>query len=270
MGNYWSSAHSPDDLLPLQRKYGWRPDLPDHRDLLFKFNEEVFDRNLEHVDHRNQCPPVFDQGSLGSCTAQSLATAYLFDEMKQENADTFTPSRLFIYYNERSVEGTTDIDNGASIRDGIKSINKTGVCHESLWPYDVSKFAQTPPSICYQDAKEHKSLKYYRIKQRRSQLKSALQTGYPVVCGIAVYESMETPHVAETGLVSMPEENEKLLGGHCIVLVGYDNEKKLWLFRNSWGSSWGNEGYGYLPYQYLSNRTKLASDFWIIQTVTRE
>lgn len=206
----------------------------------------------------------------GNCTGNAIAAAYQFDEMKQANSDNFVPSRLFIYYNERKMEGTTGSDSGAAIRDGIKTINTSGVCHETLWPYDITKFSIEPTQPCYLDAKTHKSLKYSRLKASRSQLKAALASGYPVVFGIVVYESMESPEVAKSGMVPMPSTGERPLGGHCILLVGYDDERQLWIFRNSWGESWGDKGYGYLPYKYLNSKLKLASDFWVVETVAKD
>jgi len=277
MGNYWSDSqlsentNSPGDILEFTtRKYGWRPDLPDHRDYVMTFAEEDIDNDIDCVDLRDRCPPVYDQKSLGSCTSQSIGAAYQYDEMKQGNTDEFMPSRLFIYYNERKIEGTITIDNGASIRDGIKTINTDGVCHESMWPYDINKFADDPTPECYADAKTHKSLKYHRVKQRKAQLKVALQSGYPIVFGITVFESMESSEVEKTGVVPMPGPDEKSLGGHCILLVGYDDDKKQWIFRNSWGESWGDNGYGYLPYKYLSSKSHMASDFWVVETVSKE
>lgn len=264
MGNYWSTL--PKTSLSTN-KYGWKPDLPDHRDLVIQFS--TTNENASQVDLRAQCPPVYDQGQLGSCTSQALAAAYQFDELKQRTTDAFMPSRLFIYYNERSREHQTSHDSGASIRDGIKVINQLGVCHEQLWPYQIEKFAVKPPSNCYDDAKTHLSLTYRRVKQTKNQLKAALQEGYPIVCGISLFKSFESPEVTSTGQVSLPQPDESLVGGHCILIVGYNDETNQWIFRNSWGTNWGDQGYGYLPYKYLALKSKLATDFWIVETVSQ-
>jgi C1A family cysteine protease len=260
MGNYYST----EPTSTPGRKYGWKRDLPDLRDHMMAFEGLA---ETTRVDLRDRCPPVYDQSQLGSCTANAIAAAYQFDEIKQCSAKPFMPSRLFIYYNERDMEGTISVDSGASIRNGIKSVNRLGVCHETLWPYDIAKFAVRPTQECYQDSKQHKSLRYHRIKQNSQQLKSALNSGYPVVFGITVYESFESEEVAKTGVVPMPTGDEKLLGGHALLLVGYDNESRQWLFRNSWGEEWGDKGYGYLPFKYLAPKNNLAGDFWIIETV---
>ena len=264
MGNYVSSNIT-------NKKYGWRLDLPDHRDQIMKFprirNRAQHDLPLR-VDLRDQMPVVYDQGKLGSCTAQALAAAYQFDEIKQGNKDNFIPSRLFIYYNERAMENDTLQDSGAAIRDGIKTINRQGVCPESEWPYDISKFTVKPDNKCYHDAVGHKSLSYYRLYQHSAQLKQALATGYPIICGISIFESFENKDVAKTGMIKLPKEGEKLIGGHALLIVGYDEEENYWIVRNSWGEDWGDKGYCYLPIEYLNKDKKLAADFWVIKRVS--
>ena len=125
---------------PAQR-FGWVPDLPDARDFLYSAPEEVLTKLPKKVDLRAKMPPIYDQGLLGSCTANAIGAAFEFDQVKEGLKD-FMPSRLFIYYNERAIEGTVDTDSGAMIRDGIKSINKLGVCDEVTWPYDVARFTE--------------------------------------------------------------------------------------------------------------------------------
>src|SRR5438105_15827754 len=123
------------------------------------------------VDFREACPPVYDQGALGSCTANAIAGALEFDQMKQELADVFEPSRLFIYYNERVMEGTVDEDSGAMLRDGIKTVAKQGAPHEPLWPYVISKFRSKPSAKAYADAARHPAVLYERILQQAAQLR---------------------------------------------------------------------------------------------------
>ena len=138
------------------------------------------------------CPPVYDQGQLGSCTGNAIAGAIQFDREKQSLKPDFVPSRLFIYYNERVIEGTVSQDSGAQIRDGIKSVAQQGVPAESDWPYDITKFAQKPPSKAYSDAALDKAVSYKRVVQTLAQLKSCLASGYPFVFGFTVYESFES------------------------------------------------------------------------------
>src|SRR5438105_663512 len=146
-----------------QKRYGWRPDLPDMRDYLFGIAPL---RALpQTVSLRKKMPPVYDQGQLGSCTANSIAAILQFNELKQQERDAATPSRLFIYYNERAMEGTTREDSGAEIRDGIKSVAQLGAPAEKLWPYDIEKFARRPPATAYKEAKKHQALRYVRVPQ---------------------------------------------------------------------------------------------------------
>jgi C1A family cysteine protease len=256
-----------NDTVPIKyKKYGWKKDLPDKRDHLFETNYLLWvDKNLYKVDLREKCPNVYNQGELGSCTANALACAIQFDEMKQK-LENSVPSRLFIYYNERDMEGNIDNDSGASLRDGVKSINKIGYCNENQWTYDIEKFSEKPPQECYEYAKKHKSLSYKKVQQDEIHLKSVLNMGFPIVFGISVYESFESETVAKTGIIPLPEKEERMLGGHAIVLVGYDEEKRQFIFRNSWGEDWGDKGYGYLPFEYVCDKD-LASDFWVVNKV---
>jgi C1A family cysteine protease len=247
-------------------RYGWIPDLPDHRDHFYAAPAEIMAAIPTQVDLRAQCPPVFDQGQLGSCTANAIAAAMEFDQMKQKLADVFTPSRLFIYYNERVIEGTVNSDSGAQIRDGIKSIGKQGACHEKLWPYDIAKFKSKPPAACYKDALANKAILYQRLVQDTVQFKGCLATGYPFVMGFTVYESFESPQVAKSGKVSMPGAGEKVVGGHAVMVVGYDDGAQTLIVRNSWGPGWGMKGYFTMPYAYAAS-SNLASDFWTVKIV---
>src|SRR6202171_5535853 len=131
--------------MPINRKYGWAPDLPDHRDHLYSAPQPVLAKLPPKKNLQSGCPPVYDQGQLGSCTANAIGGAIQFTQMQEKLATIFMPSRLFIYYNERVIEGTVASDSGAQIRDGIKSVNQQGDCSEDLWPYDISKFADQPP-----------------------------------------------------------------------------------------------------------------------------
>src|SRR6516162_9925260 len=185
-------------------RYGWLPDLPDHRDHYYAAVVERAAVLPASADLRALCPPIYDQGQLGSCTANAIAGAIEFDRLKQ-NATDFTPSRLFIYYNERAIEGTVDSDSGAQIRDGIKSVGQQGDCPETEWPYDISKFAQKPPKPCYADARKYKVVSYQRVTQSPDQMKGCLASGYPFVFGFTVYASFETPQVAKTGVLPMPQ-----------------------------------------------------------------
>lgn len=245
--------------------YGWKRDLPDHRDHLYAAPIEYLQALPPSVDLRPHCPPVYDQLSLGSCTSNAIAGAIEFDRKKQGLSD-FTPSRLFIYYNERAMEGTIDSDSGAMIRDGIKSVNAQGACSEDEWPYFIGRFTAKPSPLCYQHALLDKAVSYQRVTRNLSQMKACLASGLPFVFGFTVYDSFESEQVASTGIVPMPSHREQVLGGHAVVCVGYDDSKQAFYVRNSWGASWGLDGYCLMPYAYLLNKG-LSSDFWVIKTI---
>jgi C1A family cysteine protease len=252
---------------PAGRKFGWKKDLHDPRDLKYKVSPPEAPKVLPPlVDLRPKCPPVYDQGDLGSCTANALASAYQFEEMKQ-GKENFMPSRLFIYYNERAIEGTINEDAGAMIRDGIKTLVDAGVCPETMWMYDPKKFATKPCKCCYKEAQKNQVLQYLRIAQHTLQgVKEALADGYPVTFGFTIYESMMTDQVANTGLVPVPTATDKPIGGHAVKAVGYDDSKECLIVKNSWGTNWGMQGYFYLPYWYITT-PNAAADFWVIKLV---
>jgi len=205
-------------------------------------------------------------GRLGSCTANAIAAAIEFDQRKEKLAAPFTPSRLFIYYNERALEGTVSTDSGAMIRDGIKCVAQQGVCAEPMWPYVEQKFADRPSAPCYVAGKLHPAVSYQRVAQAVAQMKACLAAGYPFVFGFTVYESFESDAVAHSGVAAMPGAGETVLGGHAVMAAGYDDASGRFLVRNSWGAAWGMGGYFTLPYAYLAN-ANLADDFWTIRVV---
>jgi len=244
--------------------YGWTPDVPDQRDRVFAAAPVA--ALPPSVDLRAGCPPVYDQGQLGSCTANAIGAAVQFEQIRQKEPKPFAPSRLFIYYNERVMEHTVGQDAGAQIRDGIKSMNHIGACPETDWPYVITKFTQKPTARAFKDAPLGKALSYQRVVQTLDQMKGCLAGGFPIVLGISVYESFESRHVAKTGVVPMPAKSEKLLGGHAILAVGYHDADQRFIMRNPWGTSWGMRGYFTIPYAYLTD-SNLCDDLWTIQMV---
>jgi C1A family cysteine protease len=215
---------------------------------------------------RENCPRVYHQRRLNSCTAHAIAAAIQFDKIKQEHPESFPPSRLFIYYNERALERTVRSDSGARIRSGIKTVAKRGVCHEHFWPYRPKKFQHRPHRRCYTEAAKHPAVSYHRIHRKLPQLKACLASGYPFVFGFTVYESLHSKKVSRTGHASMPVRHENVRGGHAVMAVGYDEKQRRFIVRNSWGARWGLGGYFTMPYDYLTNRY-LSQDFWTVRVV---
>lgn len=247
--------------------YGWRKQRVDVRD--YKAHELDFlgfsGTLPSSFDLRPGCPPVYDQGQLGSCTANGIAGALEYDLIAQKKP-AFIPSRLFIYFLERSMEGTVAYDAGAAIRDGAKAVNQFGFCDERLWPYNIGRFTQQPPQSVYDAAKPEKVTNYAAVTQDITALKKILAGGRPVVFGFIVYQSFERGDVARSGVMPMPGTFDWQVGGHCVAAVGYDDAKQVVICRNSWGPSWGDKGYFYMPYAYITN-PNLASDFWVFYQV---
>lgn len=260
------------------RVYGWRKQPPDHRDYKFSAPAPLVASLPPLVDLRPAFPPCYDQGRIGSCTANAIAAALQYCQIK-EGIPNFTPSRLFIYWNERNLEGTTTRDAGAIIRDGIKVVNTVGACKESRWAYDdapadpmtgvfpaAAKARQKPNCFAFRYAKDADAVAYLAVDQRLDQMRACLAGGFPFVFGFQVYPSFESPAVAASGQVPMPGAAEQPIGGHAVLAVGYDDGRRVFFVRNSWGPAWGKLGYFELPYDYLSN-PGLASDLWTIRQV---
>jgi len=268
IANYLKNIYEEDIAIitksKIGKKYTWKPDVPDFRDQKFTITSPV--KLPKSVDLSSGNPNVYDQGQLGSCTANSLSGSYDFERIKQKLAPLF-PSRLFVYYNERLMEGTVSSDSGAQIRDGIKVLASQGVCPEKEWPYDTDKFTVKPSDACYKDASANTIKQYLRLDNTDiKQLKTCLAQGYTFVFGFTVYESFEGEDVASSGIVPMPDGSEQCMGGHAVYCVGYDDSKGAFKVRNSWGPNWGDGGNFWLPYEYMTN-ADLANDFWTIRLV---
>ncbi|MGZ5078623.1 MAG: C1 family peptidase [Usitatibacter sp.] len=237
-----------------QRVYAYRPDLHDIRDHVYSAGATP---RPSSVDLRPLCSPVEDQGQLGSCTGNATAGAIELLEVKS-GKPLIDISRLWLYYQARVIEGTVRQDAGAMIRDVVKQAAKLGAPDEKLWPYVISKYRTKPTAKAYADAAGRKITEYLRVTSRDGIL-NCLAEGYPVIVGISVYDSFESDAVAKTGVVPMPKKGESLLGGHAVLIVGYDDATQRYIVRNSWGESWGMHGYFTLPYAYP------VSDCWTIR-----
>jgi C1A family cysteine protease len=244
----------------LKKGYGWKPGLPTIKFPMFNARVEA-NALPSNVDWRSECPAIYDQGQLGSCTGNGWAGLVEFLVLKQKLPD-FTPSRLFIYYNERVMDNDVPTDAGAAVSDGAHVVSTQGCPHETLWPYDIANFADKPPAKVYQDGLLHLALQVQQVAQDLTSMKEVLASGLPIVIGFVVFESFESDQVTKTGIVPMPGHHEKQLGGHCVVLVGYDDSKSSFIVRNSWGTGWGMHGYCMMPYAYLTN-PRLAGEFWM-------
>lgn len=244
--------------------FGYKRDLPDFRDKEFSTKKTSALPKEVRLDETEYMPGVYDQSRLGSCVANSTGAAFEFDLRLQKLA-SFTPSRLFIYYNGRVKEGTVDQDSGLTVRDGIKATAKYGVAPETEWPYDINRFTQKPPDFVFKDALNSMTVSYSTVPRRL--LRRVLADGHIIPFGFSVYSSFE--YVGSDGMVPMPKANESFLGGHSPALCGYAtiNGKLYYRVRNSWGTAWGDKGYAWFPSPYLTN-TGLSSDFWVIKTVT--
>lgn len=241
--------------------YGCRPDTQDARDVLFKLRAVRLPRQ---VDLRPFCPPVMNQGELGCCTGHGTTAALRYLMLKNNKPD-IPLSRLQNYYDARAIENCIGEDAGAEIRDNIKAAAALGVARETYWPYDIPRFAERPPPQAYDNALHFQALKYERVAISAACLKQALARGLPVIIGVSLYESFESAKVERSGVVPMPKlKTESLIGGHCMLVVGYGQRAEHFTVRNSWGDDWGDRGDCYLPYRYLG-APQFGADYWIIK-----
>lgn len=253
--------------------FGWVKDSEDHRDFLFSAPPKIEIPNLIDLRHEKgpsgsvAMPAVYNQGQLGSCTANALAALFQY-QARMQGERMSVPSRLFIYFEERRIEGSIGTDSGAMLRDGMKVLNNVGAPPEVDWPYLAGRFAEQPPRKAYLDAAKHKSITYSRVTQNVQAIRTALANKFALVFGFAVYASFESDVVLRTGVVPMPDlDAEELLGYHAVLLCGADHIRKEFICRNSWSARWGDHGYFHMPYSYVTDRD-LASDFWTLKKET--
>jgi C1A family cysteine protease len=248
-------------MTKIDPRLGWIPDKHDHRDMLY--GDTIIPQNLPaRVDLTEIYKvPIVDQGRLGSCTGNAIASALSYLQLKEGKPFDY-PSRLFIYYNERVIEGTVAVDAGAELRDGIKSIADLGFCAETDWPYDITQFAVKPSDRAYADAAKDLLTLYQRVPIRATSICEAIANGFPVIFGIMVYPSFLAAKA--TGDVPMPGVNELIAGGHAMIAVGYDLTTSRFKFQNSWGTKWGSQGFGTIPFDYLGSPT-YGGDYWVVQ-----
>lgn len=203
---------------------------------------------------------VLDQQKLGSCVANAVYACFYIVSKGQ-----ISLSRLQLYMCNRAVDGDSlTVDSGADITNCMKTILSYGISAETLWPYIITNFAKLAPSASFTNTYKIPNFKYTTINQDIETITSYISTNNPVICGILVYTSFDGTIANKYGVIPMPNmQSEQILGGHCILLVGYDTSKKVFKFQNSWGKSWGDNGYGYIPFNYIISNT-LTSELTII------
>jgi C1A family cysteine protease len=224
-------------------------------------NPKFASRVAPTVDLRSKMRVVYNQFNLGSCSAQAICAAVKHEDPRLDG------SRLFVYYNSRNYIKTTQQDSGAYLSDGIKSLKEYGVCDERFWPHIISRFKLQPSSRAYQEAKKHIATVVYHVPGTMTAMKTVLNSGFPIVLGVLVYGSFMSREAAQTGNIPMPRPGETMLGGHAMLCVGYDDVKQVWIMQNSWGLLWGDKGFCYLPYAYLTT-AGMTSDMWSVHVVT--
>ncbi len=254
-----------------ERQYGLVRDKPDPEDRKFKPSHSDAIKDVPVFNLTKYISHDFDQGKLESCTANVLCSAYGLEIRKQHEKDPrfhyFEPSRLFVYYNSRVYEGTAKKNVPVSYRDALKSIHKKGVCKESLWPYDASKFNVKPPNEAYEDAKGNTISKYERLEQNLHHCKACLVSGSPIALGMEVYENFHDLEAKGTdGVLKMPSKEELIDGPwglHAVLMVGYNDHNKQFKILNSYGDDFGVNGYFFMPYEFAMNHDR-CFDFWKI------
>ena len=266
---------------PRRHGMGWQRDQPDPRDFVFFVNPTLPAVLPSRADLRPQCNfPVFDQGQLGSCTANVIASAMMFHRNKMRQLPSFIPSRLFIYFNSRVALNTANFDSGAQLRVALKTAAKLGACHEALWPYDATspedenspfthdmKAGQVPPPQAYLEAQNFQITRFQRVGRDLASLRGCLAEGFPFAFGITLFKSFWDAADQPLTTAAIPDlklDDED--GRHAALAVGYDDDRQVFIVRNSWGAAVQDEGHFFLPYAYMLN-PDLCADYWTIRSV---
>ena len=246
-----------------KRKLGWMPALPDAR--AYAFAPKTTRALPKSVDLRDKLPMVWNQGSIGSCVAHAVAAAHIVAQ-KKNRATAVMPSRLALYFQARVIRGWQNVDSGCYISDACKVTAKLGAANEKLYPYTPSKFTLKPPASVYKDALLRQTVEYQKLDSTKPNvIKAALAEGHPVVFGSTLYENHE---LLVDNVMPDPDLTTSIIGGHAMCIVGYDDERQLFLVRNSWGRVWGDNGHHWMSYQYICNLS-LTDDVWILKSVEK-
>jgi C1A family cysteine protease len=243
---------------PQNTRMGWIPDIPDSRDYPFKALMPKKLKSLpREVDLRDRATPVEDQGNIGSCVANAVVGCMEYLDNIDGDGEWADWARLFLYYNAREMKGWQNTDSGCYIRDAVKSAATVGVCLEKTDPYITTNFDVKPSPKAYEEAKDHLITAYFRMLTVL-EMQANLAEDRPSVFGIPLYDSFF--RVGKDGEVPMPKRGERMHGGHAMALFGYRSDERF-IIRNSWNVTWGDRGYGYLPFEYIE---RMGSDFWAI------
>jgi C1A family cysteine protease len=271
--------------MPIEQKvarYGWRRDHLDPRDHIYNLAAPIQQGAAlpAEADLSGEMPDIYNQGQLGSCTANAAAALLQHMQMKQgEPEGEQIPSRLFVYYEERRIEGQPlDKDTGAEVRDGIKVLASEGAPSDSDWPYSDANpgpFQEQPPQSAYDDAKKYEALEYQRILigQPGAPMRTAIYNHFPIAFGFTVPPQFEdTNWNPANSYLPLPDPNAQPVGGHAVVVVGYDftpqrYDVPVFKIRNSWGADWGEAGHFYMDYRWFDPWRQLADDLWVITRV---
>jgi hypothetical protein len=252
--------------MPKYTVGGWLPDPVDHRDIPAAFTPAP--AHITQVDLRKQCPPVMNQGSHGTCVAHGGMVGFLGALFTLGYPQTML-SRAYSYWRAREAAGLDpSADDGTFIRSWIKAMVKHGAPPESEWTYDDAHLCHKPTTAATQSALRWQLLPgYHSVQLTPDGIRAALAAGHPVVFGMDVYSNFMD--VDASGVIPLPRGANE--GGHCMAIVGFFDEAtaeapaQTLLLQNSWGTNWGRQGHGYLPYEALT--ACRASDGWTIVNV---
>jgi C1A family cysteine protease len=247
--------------------YGWIPDKLDNRDKYIKFKDKHYNNLKPKIDLRDSFDNIYDQGKLNSCTSNAICGAFIYDQKKKQ-LPSFEPSRMFLYYNYRLIKHNTEQDSGASIRNSLKTINKQGICGEKLWSYELENFNKKPNDSCYRKSIFNNSLKYRRVVHDLKELKTALSNNHPIIFGFNVFSNFENFNASKDIMPNPEENNDKIIGKHVGIAVGYSDDKECFLIQNSWGKEWGIDGYFMMPYSFIESIH--CSDFWVLDIIVNK
>jgi len=249
---------------PITHKYGWKRGLPVFGGKQFEIPPAT--AAPMRADLGPGMPPVYDQGNLGSCTANAGGglAQFLTKKLGWKN---YLPARLAMYYWTRLAESNVMDDTGASLSATATMMKNRGVPNEVNWPYIISRFQVKPTANVEANGRQHLVLDPMQVRQKMDDIRSCISLGYPIMFGFTVYESFETDAVRLGGIMPMPRQGELILGGHAVLAFAYDDYTRMVKCRNSWGYRWGLNGSFWMPYDYISNPW-FADDFWTATKIT--